>query len=128
MVAGGTLLAWLTATTGILSIGRNAFQLGANQSLTFDGPVVLLLGLVIMAMGVARLTNTAMPRFVQSSPLVAGLAAAVVLGLEYSSLHDWVNQVSGAYATASIGTGYWICCAGALITVFAGLSSRRKPA
>lgn len=127
MIAAGTLFAWLTATTALISVSRDAFQLGANESLTADGPIVLVLGLMTMAIGIASITDSAMPRFSQKYALILGLAAAVYLGIEYRSVHNWVNQVSSSYATASIGTGYWICCIGALITMIAGASILRSP-
>jgi hypothetical protein len=127
MTAGGTLLGWLTATSALVDISRNAFQLGANESLTADGPIVLVLGLATMTFGVALLTSSELPTFLRKYAMFLGLGAAVVLGLEYNSLHNWVKQVGGTYATASIGTGYWICCIGALVSVFVGASVLRTP-
>jgi RNA polymerase subunit RPABC4/transcription elongation factor Spt4 len=127
MLALGSLLAWMTATTGLGSINRNAFQLGAGESLSIDGPVVLVLGLVLVGIGIARLTRTAMPPFVQNSPVVAALVAAVFLGLDYSSIHDWVTKVtSSSSVLASVGIGYWLCCVGALVALGGGLGLARS--
>ena len=128
MTAGGTLLAWLTATSGLISVSRDAFQLGANESLTADGPIILVLGLATMAFGVASITNSELPGFLRKYAMVFSLAAAIVLGLEYGSLHNWVKQVGGTYSTASIGTGYWVCCIGALVAMFAGATVLHNPA
>ena len=53
---------------GFISISRNAFQMGTSERMTADGPIVLVVGLILIGIGVARLTNTAIPRFVQRSP------------------------------------------------------------
>jgi hypothetical protein len=64
LVAIGSLLAWMTASAGIISISRNAFQMGDHESMTADGPIVMVLGLILIGIGIARLTNTSMPRFI----------------------------------------------------------------
>lgn len=129
LVAVGTLLAWMTATTGFISILRNAFQMGDHESMTMDGPIVLVLGLILIGIGVARLTNTAMPRFVQRSPIIVGLGIGVVLGIDYQSIHQWAQSVNSGVAIASVGTGFWGCCVGDVLAIVAGIglmSSERQ--
>ncbi len=121
LLAIGTLMAWLTASDALLNVSRNAFQLGPHEGLTADGPIVLVLGLVLTGIGISRLTRSSMPRFVQRSPVVAALGACIVMGLEYPSVHNWVSQVSSSTVLASIGVGYWICCLGAIVALLAGL-------
>jgi hypothetical protein len=121
----GTLLAWMTASAGIISVSRNAFQMGAHEGMTADGPIVLVLGLIIVAIGVSRLTNTSLPRVVQRSPIIAGLGAAVVLGYDYHSIQQWAQSINGAYSLASVGTGFWVCCVGDGIAIVAGIALRR---
>jgi hypothetical protein len=62
LVAIGSLLAWMTASAGIISISRNAFQMGDHESMTADGPIVMVLGLILIGIGIARLTNTEPPQ------------------------------------------------------------------
>ena len=129
LVALGSLLAWMTATAGIFSISRNAFQLGDHESMTVDGPIVMVLGLLLIGIGVARLTNTSMPRFVQKSPIIVGLGVALVLGYDYQSIHQWALSLNSSGALGSVGTGYWVCCVGDALAILAGiglLSSERK--
>lgn len=121
LVATGTLLGWMDATTGFVSITRNAFQLGSGESMTIDGPIALGLGIILIGIGIARLTRSAMPRYIQRSPIVVALGACVLVGLDYRSIHNWVLQVSSSNVIASIGIGYWICCAGAVVALLAGL-------
>jgi hypothetical protein len=126
LLAIGTLLAWMTASAGIISVSRTAFQLGAHESMTADGPIVLVLGLIIVGIGVTRLTNTSMPRVVQRSPIIAGLGAAVVLGYDYHSIQQLAQSINSAYSVASVGPGFWVCCVGDGIAIVAGVALRRS--
>jgi len=121
----GTLFAWMTASAGIISVSRNAFQMGAHESVTADGPIVLILGLIILGIGITRLTNTSMPRIVQRSPIIAGLGAAVVLGYDYHSIQQWAQSINSTYSLASVGPGFWVCCVGDGLAILAGIALRR---
>ena len=125
----GTLLPWGTATAPLVgSISRNAFQLGNDNSLTFDGPVLLFLGIITVVIGITRLTGTAMPRFLQRSSIVTGIVAALVIADDYSGLHDWAKQLNSSRVTtiAAIGYGFWICSAAALLCIVGGLVLRKS--
>ena len=122
----GTLFAWMTASAGIISVSRNAFQMGAHESLTADGPIVLVLGLIILGIGITRLTNTAMPSLVQRSPIIAGLGAAAVLGYDYHSIQQWAQSINSTYSLASVGPGFWVCCVGDALAIVAGIALRRS--
>jgi len=129
LVAIGSLLAWMTASAGIISISRNAFQMGDHESMTADGPIVMVLGLILIGIGIARLTNTSMPRFIQRSPIIAGLGAALVLGYDYHSIRQWAESINSSRALGSVGTGFWVCCVGDALAIAAGIglmSSERK--
>jgi hypothetical protein len=115
---------WVTATALGISISRDGFQLGDRDALSFDGPVLLLLGIVTIVIGVSRLTKTAVPRFLQRSSIVTGVAAALVLVNRYPGIHDLVNQVNSSDDLASIGYGFWVCAAGALAAFIGGLVLR----
>jgi len=58
--------------------------MGASESMTADGPVVLALGLILIGIEVARRTCTAIPRSVRRSPIIAGIG--IELGYDYYSL------------------------------------------
>jgi len=121
LVAVGSLLAWMTASAGIISISRNAFQMGDHESMTVDGPIVMVLGLILIGIGVARLTNTSMPRFVQRSPIIAGLGVGLILGYDYHSIHQWALTLNSSGALGSVGTGFWVCCVGDALAIAAGI-------
>ena len=119
----------MTATAGIFSVSRNSFQMGNHESMTLDGPIVMVLGLLLMGIGVARLTNTSMPHFVQRSPIVVGLGIALVLGYDYNSIHQYALSLNGSGALGAVGTGFWVCCVGDALAIAAGIglmSSERK--
>jgi FtsH-binding integral membrane protein len=122
----GTLLAWMTATTGLGGVSRNAFQLGNGESLTVDGPIAFVLGLILVGIAIARLTGSAMPRYLQRSPVVVALGAFLLLALEFVSLHDWVKRRTSSVVIASIGVGFWVCCAGSLVALFGGALERSE--
>ena len=129
IVVLGSLLTWMTATAGIISISRNAFQMGDHESLTPDGPLVMVLGLSLVGIGVAHLTSTSMPRLVQRSPIIVGLGIGLVLGYDYRSIHDWALSLNSSGALGSVGTGFWVCCVGDALALLAGIglmSSERK--
>jgi hypothetical protein len=124
LISIGSLLPWI-AVASVVSISRNAFQLGANESLTVDGPICILLGIVTLIIGITRLTGSTMPRFIQRSSIITGIAVGVLLILDWSGLHDLVNQINGTNgAIASIGYGYWVSGVGALVAIVGGLVLR----
>jgi hypothetical protein len=126
LVAGSTLMSWLTASIDFGTVNRNAFQLGIHESLSSTGPIALLLGLLMIGIGIARLTNSKMPQSLQQSPVVIALGVCADLGLQYSGLQNWVRNSESPVIIASIGTGYWICCAGAILGVVAGAGQLRR--
>jgi hypothetical protein len=126
LLAVGTLLPWMTFGLGELT--RNGFQLGADESLTADGPVLVLLGVLTAVIGITRLTNSSMPRGIQRSTLVTGLISGAVVGLNWSGIHSLVQNVQGTGTLAQVGYGYWICAIGAGLAVFSGFILRPKQA
>jgi hypothetical protein len=120
MAAIGSLLPWEQIGT----FARNGFQLGAHDSVTFDGPACLILGIVTIVIGITRLTNSAMPRFIQRSTIVTGVLVGLVLAGDYSSIHHSVNQITASGEIASIGYGYWVCGVGAVVAVAGGIVLR----
>jgi hypothetical protein len=56
LVAIGAFLPWFTGTVIVgSSFNPNGFQLGNQNALTFDGPVCLLLAIVMLVIGILRL-------------------------------------------------------------------------
>jgi hypothetical protein len=128
----GGLLPWLTARVDDgTTITRNAFQLGNNYGFSPDGGILILLGVITAVIGITRLTSSAMPKWLQRSPIGTGVGA-VVVGLNRApSIRDIANQVnnSSLLVHASIGYGLWVTIVAGIIAVGAGivLRSRTKP-
>ena len=124
MIAAGTLLPFETLGRGLISINRTAFQLGADLTLTADGPIILLLGLVAAGIGLSLLTNTKMPSLVQRSPIIVGLGAALDTGITWTGINGNINDLHSQGYAASIGTGFWITAVGVVLTIASGISLR----
>ena len=73
LIGISAFLPWLTATALIDHVSRNGFQLGNNFGFSADGVVCIILGVVTVLVGIARLTNSATPRFLQRSAIVTGI-------------------------------------------------------
>jgi hypothetical protein len=128
LVALGAFLPWFTgATLGYLSFNRNSFQLSNQNGLTFAGPMCLLLASVTVVIGIVRLTQAAMPRFLQRSTIVTAIAIYLVLLSQYSGVqHDWLNPITDTMGSLAVGSGFWTCCAGALLALIAGFVMRPR--
>jgi hypothetical protein len=121
----GTFLPWLTAaavsgSSFSGSLSRSGFQLGAGNSLSFEGPLCLALGIFAIVMGIARLISKNMPSYLLHAATLSVIAAGVVLADRYPDIHNLVQQLhwqSVFWRPASIGSGFWICCIGVLIPI-----------
>jgi len=122
MILIGTLLPW--ATVGLGAVSRNGFQLGVNDAVTVDGPVLALLGIITIIIGITRLTGTVMPSWLQRSTIISGLVAGIDVALHWPGIHQYVVNVQDSGVAAAIGYGYWLCALGAVVSVIAGFVLR----
>jgi uncharacterized integral membrane protein len=131
-LAGGFILAisgflpWFTASVLAESVSRNGMQLGQGDSFSVDGLLMLLLGLVTVVIAISRLANFPVPRWLQRSPVVVGIVAAVIAGSDIPSINDLVNSVrsSSSLATASVGFGVYVAIASGVVAAVGGLMLR----
>ena len=133
VIASGALIAigspapWISED----SVGvRNAFQLGTGLGMTLAGPLTLLLGVLTVIFGIAALPPSPWPHLLQRSSIVTGIAEGVVLVNRLPGLQDMAKHLNRIYGnddgvTASIGYGYWMCGAGALLALIAGIALPR---
>lgn len=135
VVAGGlaalaSFLPWVHFTTGLVSLDRNGWQLGNGLSFSIDGAIILILGLATLVIGIAKLTRSATPRYMQSSPIVTGIAIAAVPLLELSSIHTLIRNASSAdsYLVGSVGFGLWLAVAAGAIAIISGFILRSETA
>lgn len=121
-------LPWFSFTSTFSgSLNRNAYQLGNNSSFSVTGAVLLLLGTVGIVIGIARLTRSRMPNFLQRSPIVLGCAVALAAVLQISSINhlaEKVNNTCNAQCTASIGFGLYTALGGAALLLVGGVVLR----
>ena len=132
LIAAGVFLPWISVPFGGLGASQNAFQLGAfNESFRIDGVIALALGVVAVVIGIADLTNSALSRFIQRSPIIVGIGAGVLVATRLSALNALVNGVDPALkgfglGHASIGAGFYMVAVGAGLAVIAGLILRSR--
>jgi hypothetical protein len=121
----GTILPWVHATAGLLTVDRNAFQLGNQEALTFTGPVLIILAIIGIAIGVARLTRSDVPRGIQRSPVVLGIGMVAVTAFSYPIRPAGLtSSIAGVDITWAISYGFWLCAIGGVVVFFGGLSLR----
>lgn len=128
VMAIGAFLPWFTAHIGFATLNRNAFQLGNNYGFSIDGVLLLAFGAIAIAIGISRFTRSQMPRWIQRSPIVLGLAAGLVLVNRVPSINDLAHNVEGASSLLSAGIGYgvWVTGVGAALAVAAGFALRSQ--
>jgi hypothetical protein len=119
-----SFLPWSSATMVLGGATRNAFQLGAGEGFSVDGVVLLGLGAIAIIIGIVRLTNSAMPRYLQRSPIVLGLVVAAVAVNRIPGINTYVHNIqsscSGA-CTASMGFGVYATFVAAALMLVGGL-------
>jgi hypothetical protein len=131
LIAAGVFLPWISLTVLGVDLSKNAFQLGAiNGSFTIDGVIALALAVVAVVIGIAGLTNSALPRFIQRSPIIVGIGAGVLAATRISALNTLISSASpavkGGFGNASIGAGFYLVAVGAGMAVIAGLILRSR--
>ena len=106
---------------------RNGFQLGADASFSVDGLIAVVLGVVTIVIGIARLTGTAMPRFLQRSSIVTGIALVILGASDVASVSNMVQNVKSQSSAviASVGFGLYIVIFGGVVAIVAGLILRQ---
>lgn len=131
LIAVGMFLPWISlAVLGRSGPSRNAFQLGAvNVTFSIDSVIALALGVVAVVVGIAGLTNSALPRFIQRSPIMVGIGAGVLAATRLPELNALVNNANTALkrlGSATIGPGFYMVAVGAGLAVIAGLILRSR--
>jgi hypothetical protein len=130
-MAIGSFLPWWHETSGFSVLDRNGMQLGNAMAFSWDGLVVLLLGVVIALVGITNLTRTPFPRWISRSPIILGAVGLILAISNYSSISqtDTGLQSKNPSGTYSIGFGLWMVIIGSgLVLVFgvlAWISGRR---
>jgi predicted membrane metal-binding protein len=112
---------------GAVSVDRNAFQLGTGKSVTWVGPIIIILAVVGLLIGIARLINAKMPSGLQTSALVLGLVLAILVGVNYPTEPSGVpSSVAGISVSWSVGVGFWLSLIGSVIVFGGGIVMRSR--
>jgi hypothetical protein len=126
----GAFLPWVSLRVGFATVSRNSVQLGANEGFSIDGVVLLGFGVIVAMIGVAALTNSSMPRWLQRSAIVPGIGAVAVCLNRYFPLHSDVAHATSALVgldgAAAVGYGIYIVAAGGFLAVLSGLILRSR--
>jgi len=121
LVAVGSFLPYVVATTVFgISISRNAFQLGQNLSMTYDGPLILVAGLLLVFRGLNLKGTLGSKQLGTWSPIWISILAALVV------LSSWLSTFPVSPAvTFSRGYGGIVSLVGAL-SGFVAVYIRRR--
>ncbi|HUC36937.1 MAG TPA: SHOCT domain-containing protein [Acidimicrobiales bacterium] len=129
LAALGSFLPWSSATIAGVSDTRNAFQLGPSEGFSADGVFLLLLGAIAVIIGIVRLTNSEMPRYLQRSPIVLGLGVAGVAINRIGGINDYVHKIDNSCSsicTAAIGFGVYTTFVAAALLLLGGFVLRSQ--
>ena len=129
----GSFLPWMTATITTFStsaffgptidtetITRNGWQLGADKGFSIDGLLILIFGVITLLIGLTRLADSPMPRYVQRSSIVTGLAATGIMIWATVQVQDFVASRELGI-DANVGPGPAVVFVGCFFAVIGGL-------
>jgi len=120
LVAVGTALPWFNVSSGYYSINRNAFQFGANLSMTLaPGPIILIMALVMAYDGLRLLGIFGGSKESFSRPTVSTVIVAVdiIAGMttSFSSSSQVVYSVSFGPLVSILGVAAGV---GAIVLMY----------
>ncbi|HEX9978304.1 MAG TPA: hypothetical protein VGB41_06740 [Acidimicrobiia bacterium] len=127
LLAVGSFLSWFTLSgaiaTAVEAAGEKTSQTGIGGG---DGWITLAIGLVLLFAGYMAWSGKPLAMWVGWTAAILGLALAV---FEYFSLKgdaDDFNLIAGTDGSASIGIGFWLVAAGAVLGIIGVAMSRTK--
>jgi Zn-dependent protease with chaperone function len=122
LVTGGTILPWQALTFGSTHFSHDAFGVLFTSMPPWLPTIVSLLGVGMVLASLLRLVDMTRPR----APSRALGSLALVAGLEvwvaHSPLHQGEIGLPVSLLTTSVGYGYWVSAAGAVVAVLTALS------
>ena len=123
LVAVGSFLPWVTASTVFGSLSRSGIDAGG------DGWVTLVAGTVIAVLGLATVTR---PNRAANLLVAIGAAgAAIIFAIDFSDVQGRVSAIessSEGMALGGVGIGLWMVALGAITTFVASLMRRKDKA
>jgi hypothetical protein len=115
LLAAGSLSPWVAyVLPSGATVGRDAYQFGAGDTLTWFGPIILLGACALAVFGAVTLFHPWHPNVCM--PFIP----TMVVGLEIVDV--WHGGFGGvAHATTTLGTGSFLCFAGIVLGVAAAV-------
>jgi hypothetical protein len=130
---GNPLWAWVGAVGGVAlivgsflnaasaSLGNGSFGVDVDKNyFDGDGPIELVIGIAIAALAVLVATGV-LPRWGGWVIFGLGVVGALVAVIDIFDVKDDIDTIESLGGTASIGPALWVCLAGGIIAIVAGL-------
>jgi len=123
VMAAGTVLPWITATAGFVSITRTGLEIA-----TLDAVLVLVAGCACVLAGIGAITGAAATGLISRSPILLGLVGVGIGIYDATQVADRVRAVEGSssLATASMGSGLYLVFVGGGLAILAGLQRQNE--
>jgi hypothetical protein len=112
----GSFLPWVSATTVFGSISINGMD--------GDGKLTALLGVISCLVMFQGITKAARSAYLTGTIFAA--VAGVVVAYDFANISSEIAGSPNDYAVAQIGTGLYICGAGAVAATIGGFIARSK--
>jgi hypothetical protein len=112
----GSFLPWLTATVALVgTVTRNGIDGGG------DGLVTLILGLLVVLLGIALLAGSGSAKTARIGTILAAVVLAWIVYVDVGNVNERVAEITGDYATASVGMGLYVIGLAAILAVAGAL-------
>ena len=120
MLAVGSMLPWISATTGFGTLTRSGLDGGG------DGVFTLLLGVagVFLGLNLLGVVGVAHPK-APVGAIVAGSIALVILVLAYLDVQSRIDEAPSLVG-ASVGAGLYVSALGAGMVLFGGIREEQR--
>jgi hypothetical protein len=121
LAALGSFLPWITATAAFVgTISRNGIDGGG------DGIFTIVLGIVIVLIGVARLAGSGRPRTMRIGAGVGAVALGVVTWLDVAAINERISSLDSTAAVGSLGMGIIVIGIAAVLAFIGALVAPAK--
>lgn len=126
LIIAGSLLPWLSVSTRLgPTLTRNAFQLGRDSAMSYDGIVLVAFGVLLAISGAATARGLVRPGGrTELGPLVLSIGALLVCLNRWSGLRTLAHLDATIHLAASVGDGFYLVLLGSLAGVVGSLVVR----
>lgn len=111
LIALGSFLPWITATTVFGTISRNGVSDGG------DGVFTMVLGVVIGVLGGMLASGGRTTTATRVILWLAVIAFALIWVVDFTDVRDRIGLVDSEFAAGGIGMGFWVMAIGGVVTI-----------